>query len=149
MNNTIRFIINTAPTTQARPRHAVRSGFSVTYKSEQQKNNEQTLEALIAPHAPKEPFKEAVTVLFVAHIPVPQSFSKKKKEQAIAGKICPTKKPDIDNLCKQLLDTLTRLNFWLDDKQVVEISAKKIYAEHGKWDVMITGYNDKLNENNK
>lgn len=60
MNNTIRFIINTAPTAQARPRHAVRGGFSVTYKSKQQKNNEQTLEDLIAPHAPKEPLKTAI-----------------------------------------------------------------------------------------
>ena len=139
MNNTIRFIINTAPTAQARPRHAVRSGFSVTYKSEQKKTNEQTLEALIAPYAPKEPFNNAVSINFTAYIPVPQSFSKKKKELARANKIFPTKKPDIDNLCKQLLDTLTRLNFWLDDKQVVEISAKKMYAEHGHWTVCIIG----------
>lgn len=144
MNNTIRFIINTAPTAQARPRHAVRGGFSVTYKSKQQKTNEQTPEALIAPYAPKEPFKNAVSINFTAYIPVPQSFSKKKRELALAGKICPTKKPDIDNLCKQLLDTLT----WLDDKQVIKITAIKIYGEYGKWDVIITGYNDKLNENN-
>ncbi len=146
--NEISFIINTAPTAQARPRHAVRGGFSVTYKSEQQKNNEQTLEALIAPYAPKEPFKNAVSINFVAYIPFPQSFSKKKKELAKANKIFPTKKPDIDNLCKQLLDTLTRLNFWLDNKQVIKITAIKIYGEYGKWDVIITGYNDKLNENN-
>lgn len=97
---------------------------------------------------PRKNLLNAVSINFVTYIPFPQSFSKKKKELAKANKIFPTKKPDIDNLCKQLLDTLTRLNFWLDDKQVIKITAIKIYGEYGKWDVIITGYNDKLNENN-
>lgn len=78
MNNTIRFIINTAPTAQARPRHAVRSGFSVTYKSKQQKTNEQTLEALIAPYAPKEPFKCRINQ-FCNIYSVPAKLQQKEK----------------------------------------------------------------------
>lgn len=49
----------------------------------------------------------------------------------------PTKKPDLDNLAKQLKDAMTRLNFWHDDAQVVCLRCEKIYAESGRWDVAV------------
>lgn len=46
------------------------------------------------------------------------------------GMIPHTMKPDIDNLSKAVMDTLTQIGLWEDDKQVVKITAEKYY--HGK-----------------
>lgn len=36
-----------------------------------------------------------------------------------------TTRPDVDNLCKLLLDCMTRLKFWKDDSQVCSLIAEK------------------------
>ena len=48
-----------------------------------------------------------------------------------------TKKPDLDNLTKQLKDAMTRLQFWSDDRQVVRIACEKRYGEQGRWEVCV------------
>ena len=58
---------------------------------------------------------------------IPSSFSKKKKEQALDGEIRPTKKPDVDNVLKAVMDALNGV-WYLDDKQVVVGSVCKEYA---------------------
>lgn len=49
-------------------------------------------------------------------------------------RLYPTKPPDVDKLCRSLLDGIGQANkggkgIWLDDSQVVEIRASKRYAE--------------------
>ena len=39
---------------------------------------------------------------------IPKSFSKKKTEQALSGKLYPTVKPDIDNVAKLVMDALNK-----------------------------------------
>lgn len=74
---------------------------------------------------------------FVAAMPLGKSDSKKLREAKLAGWVAPEKKPDLDNLAKQLLDCMTRLQFWHDDVQVVCLRCEKIYAEQGYWDVAL------------
>lgn len=40
----------------------------------------------------------------------------------------PTVPPDIDKLCRAVLDALTDVGVWVDDSQVVDLVATKIYA---------------------
>lgn len=40
----------------------------------------------------------------------------------------PTVPPDIDKLCRAVLDALTDVGVWVDDSQVVNLEATKIYA---------------------
>ena len=54
----------------------------------------------------------------------------------LSGEIKPTKKPDIDNITKCILDGLNGVAY-RDDTQVVEVSAKKIYAEKAEVKVEI------------
>lgn len=63
-------------------------------------------------------------VIFI--LPMPNSWSKKKKE-AMIGKPH-QQKPDIDNLLKFVMDSLLPEG----DECVHEISAKKIWGEEGK-----------------
>ena len=42
----------------------------------------------------------------------------------------PGKKPDIDKLLRSTLDGLGESGIWRDDAQVVEVAARKLYADH-------------------
>lgn len=46
-------------------------------------------------------------------------------------------KPDLDNLCKILLDTMTRQQFWADDAQVCSLTVSKWHGERGALHVEI------------
>lgn len=61
------------------------------------------------------------------YLPIPKSYSKKQREAALAGVLLPTKKPDIDNLVKGVLDGLNGLAYQ-DDKQIVALEAAKGYG---------------------
>lgn len=53
---------------------------------------------------------------------------KKLLTAKLANKLIPyTRKPDIDNFIKSTLDALNGI-VWVDDSQVIEISARKFYA---------------------
>jgi Holliday junction resolvase RusA-like endonuclease len=66
---------------------------------------------------------------------VPKSYSKKKRLEAIEGKIRPTK-ADIDNYIKAVLDGLNK-KAWKDDRYIVGILAEKIYANESCIEVSI------------
>jgi Holliday junction resolvase RusA-like endonuclease len=58
---------------------------------------------------------------------IPESWSKKKKAQALAGEISPTGKPDIDNVIKALGDAMNGVVF-KDDSQICAVRASKYYG---------------------
>lgn len=60
--------------------------------------------------------------------PIPQSWSKKRKEAARLGLVVPTKKPDSSNVLKAVEDGLTGA-VWVDDCQVVDHHITKRFAE--------------------
>lgn len=131
------FTLHTVPTAQARARHGVVNGHSMTFKADNQQVNERTLDALLSHHAPAKPFAGPVVLEFCAAFPPAKSASKKDRAAMLRGVKHHTKKPDLDNLAKQLKDAMTRLQFWQDDRQVVEMRCRKIYDETGHWDVVI------------
>lgn len=133
----IAFTLSCVPTAQARARHGVVNGHSVTYKAGAQRANERTLDALLAPHAPEVPLAGAVVLEFRAVFPPPKSVSKKARAAMLRGHLQHVKKPDLDNLAKQLKDAMTRLHFWSDDRQVVRMASEKRYGEVGRWEVYV------------
>ena len=54
----------------------------------------------------------------------------------LCGRILPTKKPDVDNVAKIILDGLNCIA-WDDDTQVVDLSVSKYYSEEPRVSVMI------------
>ncbi len=65
----------------------------------------------------------------------------KKKDRTLAGtnELSPTKKPDIDNIAKVVLDALNKIAF-KDDNLVSRINVEKIYSEKPRIDVKISEY---------
>lgn len=58
---------------------------------------------------------------------IPQSWSKRKTREALAGIIRPTSKPDWDNLGKLPCDAAKGL-LWIDDAQIVDCRVRKWYG---------------------
>lgn len=135
------FVLPTTPKAQARPRVTVRDNgkqrFAHAYKTADQQANERTLEAFLMPYRPKSPLTSPVVLEFIACLPVGRSESKRAREAKLRGEIGMIKKPDLDNLAKQLKDAMTRMGFWLDDSQVVSLRCEKIWGETGEWRVSV------------
>lgn len=74
--------------------------------------------------------EKLIKVEIQAFYPIPKSFSKKKRNDAIFERIRPTTKPDCDNIIKVVLDALNGVAYY-DDKQVVSVSCEKYYGETG------------------
>ncbi len=72
------------------------------------------------------PSENLVCVGLEFMIQIPKSWSKKKREEA-DNTYC-SNNSDIDNYIKAILDSLNGV-FFIDDKQVVEVFAKKLYSK--------------------
>lgn len=79
---------------------------------------------------------EALDVHIHAFYDIPKSTSKKKREHMLSGDILPTKKPDIDNIAKCILDALNGVAYH-DDTQVVLLTIRKSYSEIPRVEVEI------------
>lgn len=73
--------------------------------------------------APDEPWEGPVGIELHFGIPKPKSAPKRRR-------VWPDKRPDLDKLCRSVLDSLTYVIF-ADDSQVVDISATKDYGAPG------------------
>jgi len=58
-------------------------------------------------------------------MPIPKSATKKQRSSMFYL----TKKPDIDNLAKAILDAINYTNLWQDDSQIAVLETTKIYSE--------------------
>ena len=73
------------------------------------------------------PVEGPVAVTLEVHLPIAVSWSKKKRESAVAGWLRPTGRPDLDNFAK-MLDACNMV-VWNDDAQIVELVVFKRYSE--------------------
>jgi len=67
-------------------------------------------------------------VTIFVYFKVPESFSQKKKDAALNRIIRPDKKPDWDNISKNICDALNGVA-WPDDKAIVIGAVRKEYAQ--------------------
>lgn len=124
----VRFVIPGNPVGKGRPRVATRGRFATLYTPEKTASYESLVK--LAGHRAMEGralMLEAVSVVLDIQVPIPASWSQRKRDQAIAGLIRPTTKPDIDNVEKAVFDGLNGIT-WKDDVQVVEVSKRKRYS---------------------
>ena len=74
------------------------------------------------------PLENRVAVKIMAYFKIPKSTTKKDKALIEEGKLSPTKKPDIDNIVKIILDALNKMAF-KDDNQITKLEIEKFYTE--------------------
>ncbi|MBE5806422.1 MAG: RusA family crossover junction endodeoxyribonuclease [Clostridiales bacterium] len=84
-------------------------------------------------------FEGRAKVTIKAYFEVPKSMKKETKEQMLGNVISPTKKPDIDNIVKIVLDSMNKFAFQ-DDTQITKIEVEKVYSNEEKLYIKIEEY---------
>lgn len=116
------------PVGKARPRMNTRTGRAYT-PNKTKYYEYQVRQELVFKYRQIEPIvDEPVRVTIIAYFSIPKSTSKKNKSEMLNNEIRPTKKPDIDNITKIILDALNKFAYH-DDTQVVELIVRKYYDE--------------------
>lgn len=82
------------------------------------------------------PMEGPISVSMYFRLPIPKSTPKKRVASLLGGLVRPTKKPDLDNMNKAILDAMNGI-VYKDDSQVVTIHSKKVYSTHTGVDICI------------
>lgn len=133
----ITFTVPGAPI--GKPRHRSfkdKAGNIRTYQPETAVNRENFIKMIALQYAPDVPLNGPLSLCVVFFVPIPASWSEKKKEMALCTKLYPAKKPDLDNMVKLVKDALNSI-IWIDDKQIVGLNASKFYSDKPETQIMI------------
>ena len=123
---------------KARPRMNTRTGRA--YTPTKTKLYEYSLRQWFCMNYPNfKPIEGRVKVSIIAYFEIPKSTSKKKEAEMLSNNISPTKKPDIDNIVKIVLDGMNKFAF-KDDTQVIKLEVEKKYAEKPRMYIKIEEY---------
>jgi Holliday junction resolvase RusA-like endonuclease len=128
-NDICAFTIPGPPVGKARPRFSRRGAATIAYTPGKTARHEERV-ALIARSAMRgcRPLTGPVQVHVDITMPVPASWSRRRRREAIDRTIAPTVKPDIDNVLKLLLDAMSGICY-ADDRQIVGLTATKFYGD--------------------
>lgn len=129
----IRIVIPGVPKALERARHRLvtpraRKPFVATYTPAQTRSEQGAIK-LFAQRAMegRAPIEGPVDFRFTAFLPVPASWSQRKRAAALAGEILPVSRPDLDNYAK-MKDALKEI-VWRDDSQVTDEHLWKRYSD--------------------
>lgn len=136
MSSEIHITLDVEPKGQMRPRFFSAGKVTKTYKHKDQKAEESKLLGLLYQHAPAQPFDGPLSLKIDAFLPIPKSWPKWKQRAAIEGDVRPSKKPDWDNIGKQICDVFNGI-FWRDDQQIVEATVGKRYSLYPRWEIEV------------
>lgn len=121
---TISFEVPGTPVPQSRPRFT-RQGHA--YDTDKSRNYKALVRAeAVRKMGGREPAAGAVIARLAFYLPIPKSWSKKKRVMALRGEISPTGRPDTDNLVKSVTDAVNGV-VYADDSQIINIIANKCY----------------------
>jgi Holliday junction resolvase RusA-like endonuclease len=129
MNTPCRVEVIADPVAQPRPRATVVAGRPRIYNPPTTKAYKSQIINLFVRIPGRYEQGVPVKVTIDYYFDRPKSMNRKKDEDKI---ICHTKKPDLDNLNKAVLDALSESGIWHDDRQVADLRSRKFYAPRGK-----------------
>jgi len=123
---------------KGRPR--VNSYTGTVYTPTTTKDYEYLVEQYFLLKYPKfKPLEGRLSVSITATFNIPKSTKKQDISKMLENTISPTKKPDIDNIVKIILDAMNKFAF-KDDTQITKLSVEKIYGTEEKILVSIEEY---------
>lgn len=130
----LRFEVQGEPKAKARPR-VTRSGIAYTPKNTILYENlvRMSFQQSYPGHVPADCEVEAI---ITAYFSIPKSASQRKKELMGFGLINPTKKPDLDNIAKAILDSLNGIAY-KDDSQIVSMVVSKKYSNRPRVEITL------------
>jgi Holliday junction resolvase RusA-like endonuclease len=129
------FTVPGKPRGKGRPRFTMAGGYARIYTDRETASYE-NLVALEYEHSGGKLIEGPVRIQIHAVYPIPKNASKKLRAEMIDGEVLPSCKPDIDNVCKAVLDGLNGVAY-KDDTQVIMLVAERLYGEAPRVDVEI------------
>ena len=117
--NFIAFTISGTSVPKARPRTTKRGNKATMYTPDSTKNFENYVKLVASQHAPEELLTTALEIRLDFFFHRPKSLAKKIRYH--------TKKPDVDNLAKSVLDALEGI-IYVNDAQVISLIVTKDYG---------------------
>ena len=127
------------PTAQGRPRARNAGKFVQIYDDPKSRKAKDSLAAVVQDHAPMELIDCPLQVDLYFYMPRPAGHYGTGKNAGKLKSTSPTnhtKRPDIDNLRKLVMDALTGI-FWRDDSLVCEGHTRKIYSDKPRTEIAI------------
>lgn len=121
-------VIYGEPMGKQRPKFSSFGGFTKTYTPTKTTNYETLVKYEYARQDGTHHQGKGIILVLKAYYGIPKSFSKKKREMALHGKIRPKKKPDLDNIEKIICDALNKIAYD-DDCQIICVLKAKWYDE--------------------
>ena len=123
---------------KARPRMNTRNGKA--YTPTKTKDYETLVEQYFLLKYPKFQILEGrIKVNIIAYSAIPKATKKSDINEMLDNNISPTKKPDIDNIVKAVLDSMNKFAF-KDDNQITKLEVEKIYSLEDKIYIKIEEY---------
>lgn len=120
-----------APVPKGRPRFVRRGRLTVAITPKETERYETTCRWYMKKAmGSRAPLDGAVVIEIAFSMPIPQSWSQRKKDHAMLGSVLPTSKPDLDNLQKSLCDAGNGI-LYTDDARIVGLRVTKRYGEPG------------------
>ena len=114
------------PTPKGRPRF---TKFGKAYTPKKTQDYERSISHYFKTTPSRFKFEKDVPIAInlVFGMPIPKSTPKSRRQAMFEGIIKHTKRPDVDNLTKAVLDALNGVA-WEDDSQIVRLTATKEYS---------------------
>lgn len=135
---TVTFDVLGEPRGKGRPRFSRSGPYVRTYTPAETAAYENLIRlAYQQAHGPLFDKSKPLSLHLWIYMKIPESASKTRKLQMIRGEIRPTKKPDIDNVLKAVLDGLNTVAYH-DDVQIVQICAQKFFSDRPKLTIVLT-----------
>ena len=133
----VTFTVDGNPVGKGRPKFARRGNFVSAYTPKKTSDYESIVKAA-GQYAMGStgPLETPISLYLYVRVPIPASYSKKATAACLDGSQKPTKKPDLDNIGKAIMDALNGVCY-KDDSQIVNIHATKVYATVAGVDVCV------------
>lgn len=130
----IEFTVYGEPVAKGRPRFTKR-GIAYT---PQKTSNYENLVKLSYLEIPREKHLngEQLQAEIIAFFSIPKSKPKKLQLKMLSGEVRHTKRPDLDNIAKSVLDSLNGIAY-NDDSQIVTLVVSKYYSSEPRTEIRI------------
>lgn len=123
---------------KGRPRLNTYTG--IVYTPTKTKDYETLVEQYFLLKYPKFKILEGrIKVNIIAYFAIPKATKKSDINEMLDNNISPTKKPDIDNIVKAVLDSMNKFAF-KDDNQITKLEVEKKYSLEDKIYIKIEEY---------
>lgn len=138
MVSRIFFVVPGEPVPKARPRFTMQGGKARTYTPTSSAAYETTVGLLarsaMAQQCGTEPMRGELAVRIAAFLPVPASWSRKRREESVGA--WHGSRPDLDNIVKAAMDGMNGV-VWKDDAQVANLYATKQRSREPRLEVQV------------